>query len=101
LCSPPQSLEDWESDIRDIILIKSNQNQNIASLIRHGKEGKNVYSRAYLGRDEDHIVDVSLWNGRDAKDDQSVSSWQLRMENHAIMKNLQINDKQNYQRNFE
>jgi hypothetical protein len=51
-------------------------------------------SHAYLGREEDRIVDVSLWYGRDAEDDQGVSSWQLRMENHAIMKNLGMKDEQ-------
>jgi hypothetical protein len=54
-------------------------------------------SRAYLGREENRIVDVSLWYGRDAKDDRGVSSWQLRMENHAITKNLGRKDKQIYQ----
>jgi hypothetical protein len=35
-------------------------------------------SHAYLGRDsreEDRIVDVSLWYGCDAEDNQGVSSW--------------------------
>jgi hypothetical protein len=51
-------------------------------------------SHAYLGREEDRIVDVSLWYGGDAEADQGVSSWQLRMENHAIMKNLGMKDEQ-------